>query len=118
MKGGIKVGDYDYLLSMPIGTLTFEKVEQLQAQLNQMENEVEELKKATPKSLWEKDLDNFLVKLDVSALLLMFLLQGTCLITNFEGQCKVIKQLSLSSGLGYGDMQNGCARVSGVDFLL
>jgi hypothetical protein len=34
-----------------------------------MEHDVEELKKATPKSLWEKDLDNFLVKLDVSLIL-------------------------------------------------
>lgn len=93
MKGGIKVGDYDYLLSLPIGTLTFEKVEQLQAQLDQMENEVELLKKATPKSLWEKDLDNFLVKLDVSTLLLTMLLQGTWLITNLEGQCYVIMEI-------------------------
>lgn len=69
MKGGIKVGDYEYLLSMPIGTLTFEKVEQLRSQRDQMEHDVEELKKATPKSLWEKDLDNFLVKLDVSLIL-------------------------------------------------
>lgn len=69
MQGGIKVGDYEYLLSMPIGTLTFEKVEQLRSQRDQMEHDVEELKKATPKSLWEKDLDNFLVKLDVSLIL-------------------------------------------------
>jgi len=52
---------------MPIGTLTFEKVEQLRGQRDKMEDDVEELKKATPKALWEKDLDEFLVKLDVSA---------------------------------------------------
>jgi hypothetical protein len=63
---GIKVGDYEYLLSMPIGTLTFEKVQQLRNERDKMEDEVEELKKATPKQLWEKDIDEFLVKLDVS----------------------------------------------------
>lgn len=63
---GVKSGDYEYLLSMPIGTLTFEKVEQLRAQRDKMEDDVEELKKATPKALWEKDLDEFLIKLDVS----------------------------------------------------
>jgi len=51
---------------MPIGTLTFEKVEQLRGQRDKMEDDVVELKKASPKSLWEKDLDEFLVKLDVS----------------------------------------------------
>jgi DNA topoisomerase-2 len=63
---GIKAGDYEYLLSMPIGTLTFEKVEQLRAERDKMEDDVEELKKASPKALWEKDLDEFLVTLDVS----------------------------------------------------
>ncbi|KAG0580579.1 hypothetical protein KC19_4G184100 [Ceratodon purpureus] len=61
---GIKVADYEYLLSMPIGSLTFERVEQLRAERDKMEDDVEELKKATPKQLWEKDLDEFLVKLD------------------------------------------------------
>lgn len=63
---GIRAADYEYLLSMPIGTLTFEKVQQLRGQRDKMEGEVEELKKATPEALWIKDLDEFLVKLDVS----------------------------------------------------
>lgn len=61
---GIRAADYEYLLSMPIGTLTFEKVQQLRGQRDKMEGEVEELKKATPEALWIKDLDEFLVKLD------------------------------------------------------
>ncbi len=65
VKGGVKAGDYEYLLSMPIGTLTFEKVEQLRQQRDKMEDDVETLKKATPKSLWERDLDTFINQLDV-----------------------------------------------------
>ncbi|CAK9876172.1 unnamed protein product [Sphagnum jensenii] len=64
VKGGVKAGDYEYLLSMPIGTLTFEKVEQLRQQRDKMEDDVETLKKATPKSLWERDLDTFINQLD------------------------------------------------------
>lgn len=66
MKGNIRVSDYEYLLSMAIGTLTFEKVEQLRSQRDKMEDDVEELKKATPKALWERDLDAFFVQLEVS----------------------------------------------------
>jgi hypothetical protein len=65
LKGGVKAGDYEYLLSMPIGTLTFEKVEQLRQQRDKMEDDVETLKKTMPKSLWERDLDTFINQLDV-----------------------------------------------------
>ncbi|KAJ8637994.1 hypothetical protein MRB53_012261 [Persea americana] len=61
---GVKAGDYAYLLAMPIGTLTLEKVQELLAEKSKQENQVEELKKETPKSLWMKDLDAFLVALD------------------------------------------------------
>ncbi|XP_077227115.1 DNA topoisomerase 2-like [Tasmannia lanceolata] len=61
---GVKASDYEYLLSMPIGTLTLEKVQELLAQKEKLANEVEELKKVTPESLWRKDLDAFMVELD------------------------------------------------------
>eukprot|EP01018_Ginkgo_biloba_P032588 Gb_11673 [translate_table: standard] len=61
---GVRAGDYEYLLSMAIGTLTLEKVQQLCAERDNLGGEVEELKKATPKSLWFKDLDAFLRELD------------------------------------------------------
>ncbi|KAK1259798.1 DNA topoisomerase 2 [Acorus gramineus] len=64
VKGGVKASDYEYLLSMSIGTLTLEKVQELCAEKNKLENEVDELRKATPKSLWEKDLDSFVKELD------------------------------------------------------
>lgn len=56
---GVKASDYDYLLSMTIGTLTREKVEQLCAERKNLENEVEELRGSTGRSLWKKDLDAF-----------------------------------------------------------
>ncbi len=50
---------------MAIGTLTLEKVQQLCAKRDNLEDDVEELKKETPKSLWCKDLDAFTKELDV-----------------------------------------------------
>lgn len=58
--------DYEYLLSMAIGTLTLERVQQLIAEKSRMENEVAELKRTRPKSLWMRDLDAFEKELDVS----------------------------------------------------
>ncbi|XP_002972906.2 DNA topoisomerase 2 isoform X2 [Selaginella moellendorffii] len=63
LNKGVRAGDYEYLLSMPIGTLTLEKVQQLCNERDKLEGDVEELKKCTPKDLWEKDLDNFLEQL-------------------------------------------------------
>ncbi|XP_078179279.1 DNA topoisomerase 2-like isoform X4 [Carex rostrata] len=63
--GVIRANDYEYLLSMPIGTLTLEKVQQLCAERDRLEVAVEELRKASPKSLWMKDLDALDEKLDV-----------------------------------------------------
>ncbi|OAY66581.1 DNA topoisomerase 2 [Ananas comosus] len=56
-KGGVRASDYEYLLSMAIGTLTLEKVQELCGERDKLESEVEELRKATPRSLWLKDLD-------------------------------------------------------------
>ncbi|KAL5986280.1 hypothetical protein ACLOJK_014613 [Asimina triloba] len=63
-KGDVRAGDYVYLLSMPIGSLTLEKVQELLAEKNKQEMAVEGLKKETPKTLWCKDLDAFLKALD------------------------------------------------------
>ncbi|XP_057870528.2 DNA topoisomerase 2 [Cryptomeria japonica] len=61
---GVRAGDYEYLLSMSIGTLTLEKVQQLCAEKDQLSEDVEELKRKSPKSLWLNDLDNFIRELD------------------------------------------------------
>lgn len=61
----VRISNYEYLLSMAIGTLTLEKVQALCGEKDKLNNEVEELRKATPKSLWVKDLDALLTQLDV-----------------------------------------------------
>ncbi|OMO96852.1 DNA topoisomerase II, eukaryotic-type [Corchorus olitorius] len=60
----VQVSDYDYLLSMAIGTLTLEKVQELCAERDKIQNDVEEVRKATPKSLWLKDLDDLEIQLE------------------------------------------------------
>ncbi|KAK4372152.1 hypothetical protein RND71_007536 [Anisodus tanguticus] len=54
---GVRASDYDYLLSMAIGTLTLEKVQELCAERDKLNGEVEAMRNATPKVLWMKDLD-------------------------------------------------------------
>lgn len=56
--------DYDYLLSMSIGTLTLEKVQQLIAQQENLSLEVERLRLTEPKALWFQDLDALEKELD------------------------------------------------------
>lgn len=60
-----KVGDYDYLLQMEIGNLTIERVQKLLKDREQLNGVVDELRKATPMSLWQKDLDALDRELDV-----------------------------------------------------
>jgi len=62
---GVKRGDYEYLLSMSIGTLTLEAVQKLLAEKAEKEKEFEILKATPSKSLWLKDLDELENKLDV-----------------------------------------------------
>lgn len=62
---GVRASDYDYLLSMAIGTLTLEKVQELCAERDKLNAEVEDMRNATPKTLWMKDLDVLDQQLDV-----------------------------------------------------
>ncbi|XP_062220005.1 DNA topoisomerase 2-like [Phragmites australis] len=64
-KGIALASDYEYLLSMAIGTLTREKIQELNDEKAKLENEVEELRKTSPRSLWLRDLDAFEKELDV-----------------------------------------------------
>ncbi|KAL8098365.1 DNA topoisomerase 2 isoform X2 [Apium graveolens] len=59
-----QVGDYDYLLQMEIGTLTIERVQKLLKEKNKLVGEVDEMRKATAISLWQKDLDALDKELD------------------------------------------------------
>ncbi|EPS73185.1 hypothetical protein M569_01571, partial [Genlisea aurea] len=58
------IGDYDYLLSLAIGTLTVEKMDELRSERDKLSSDFEDLKRATVKSLWIKDLDALEEKLD------------------------------------------------------
>ncbi|KAF2739643.1 type II DNA topoisomerase [Polyplosphaeria fusca] len=51
--------DYDYLLGMAIWSLTQERVEKLQRQIGDKEEEIDALIKLTPKDIWNNDLDAF-----------------------------------------------------------
>ncbi|CRH03817.1 DNA topoisomerase II, putative [Plasmodium relictum] len=54
---GISLKDYDYLLGMPIYSLTLEKVEELLAQHKEKERELEILKNITIETMWLKDIE-------------------------------------------------------------
>lgn len=58
-EGGEPQGAYDYLLSMPIYSLTRERVELLQKERQEKETELNRLLAQTPKDLWRADLDAF-----------------------------------------------------------
>ncbi|XP_059649125.1 DNA topoisomerase 2 [Cornus florida] len=60
----VQASDYEYLLSMQIVTLTYEKVLKISAERDKLNKEVDDLRKATPKSLWIKDLENLEIQLD------------------------------------------------------
>ncbi|KAL1952730.1 hypothetical protein VTO42DRAFT_4408 [Malbranchea cinnamomea] len=51
---------YDYLLSMPLWSLTKERVEKLRQQIGDKEMEVDTLIKLSKEDIWKKDLDDFL----------------------------------------------------------
>ncbi|KUI63803.1 DNA topoisomerase 2 [Cytospora mali] len=53
-------GDYDYLLSMPIYSLTSERLERLKKQIAAKKAEHDELEKLNEKDLWCRDLNDFL----------------------------------------------------------
>ncbi|KIJ08620.1 hypothetical protein PAXINDRAFT_88607 [Paxillus involutus ATCC 200175] len=58
--------DYDYLLGMPIWSLTKEKIDKLLQQAADKEAELLALLERTPISLWNEDLDRFLTEWEKS----------------------------------------------------
>ncbi|KAJ6157931.1 DNA topoisomerase II eukaryotic-type [Penicillium chermesinum] len=51
---------YDYLLGMPIWSLTLERVERLRRQIGDRETEIDALIKLSKEEIWTKDLDDFI----------------------------------------------------------
>ncbi|KAF2432921.1 type II DNA topoisomerase [Tothia fuscella] len=58
--GAVGARDYDYLLGMPIWSLTQERVDKILKQIGDKETEIDELNKLSSKDLWNRDLDEFL----------------------------------------------------------
>ena len=54
---GVAKGGFDYLLSMSLWSLTYEKVEKLKREKEEKMEEIIELEKKTAKMLWKTDLD-------------------------------------------------------------
>lgn len=59
-----KIGDYDYLLDMPMRSLTLEKKEELLRKRDEKLQEYNTLCARTPADIWREDLDVFLKKLE------------------------------------------------------
>jgi DNA topoisomerase-2 len=66
-EGGKRIitSGYDYLLSLPICSINPEKVHEFYAETSKLEEKKEEVRRATPRLLWMKDLDALEVELDV-----------------------------------------------------
>ena len=62
-EGEIPSKDYDYLLGMPLWSLTEERVAQLIQQMQNKKEEHDALEKKPIFQLWEEDLDAFLASL-------------------------------------------------------
>ncbi len=71
---GDSLADYDYLLGMPIWSLTKEKIAKLDQQAGDKEKELLVLLEKTPIDLWNVDLDVFLKEWEVCGLLFLLLL--------------------------------------------
>ena len=56
--------EYDYLLRMPLWSLTYERVEAIKKEFENKVEELERLLKTKIEDMWLDDLDNFLVALD------------------------------------------------------
>ena len=56
--------EYNYLLSMSIWSLSYEKVEQLKKEVTRKEEELNVVNKTTLEMMWINDLDQFLMVLD------------------------------------------------------
>lgn len=56
--------EFNYLLSLPLLSLTYEKVEALKKELEDKENELEVINRTSPQRMWNNDLEQFMIVLD------------------------------------------------------
>lgn len=59
-EGAVKAREYDYLLSMPLWSLTLEKVSELLKNKEEKVKEIEILNKTDEKDIWQNDMAEFL----------------------------------------------------------
>jgi len=59
-NGTVPAKEYNYLLSLPIWSLTYEKVEQLKQEYDRKAGELEVLRRTEVKTMYERDLDEVL----------------------------------------------------------
>ena len=60
----VKAVEFDYLLTMRISSLTFEKAEKIKRELLEKETQLTKIQGTTIEALWLSDLDQFIEKLD------------------------------------------------------
>ena len=61
--GEINPAEYDYLLTMPLWSLSEEKIEELNRQMNNKKDDHDNLEATHIHKLWERDLEDFLIAL-------------------------------------------------------
>jgi DNA topoisomerase-2 len=59
--------DFNYILSMPLWSLTMERKDELIGKRDAKAKELSDLRRKSPTDLWKDDLEHFLVELDVSS---------------------------------------------------
>jgi DNA topoisomerase-2 len=59
-KKGVVYKSYDYITSMPLFSLTFEKIEKLTKELLEKEKEVHDYNSTTEKQMWRRELKNLM----------------------------------------------------------
>merc|ERR1712110_246328 len=60
----VKADDFDYLMSMPMWSLTLERKDDLLKKKNEKKKELNDLKATSKEDLWRMDLKEFIQKLD------------------------------------------------------
>lgn len=57
------LNDFDYLLNMPLASLTAEKIQELHRDADKNDSQLEELQKTSPEDMWRSDLDRLEARL-------------------------------------------------------
>jgi len=64
-KSAVSAKEYDYLLTMNLWTLTYERVEELKKQHREKDNELRILEATNCKDMWRQDIHELLKEIDI-----------------------------------------------------